>query len=55
MNTLVTVGTMAAYLYSVGVTVAPQFFRAEGIHVAVYFRYRRRPHHPHRARALAGG
>jgi P-type Cu+ transporter len=37
MNTLVTVGTMAAYLYSVGVTVAPQFFSAEGIHVAVYF------------------
>jgi Cu+-exporting ATPase len=37
MNTLVTVGTMAAYLYSVGVTVAPQVFRAEGIHVGVYF------------------
>ena len=37
MNTLVSVGTMAAYLYSVGVTVAPQFFSAEGIHVAVYF------------------
>src|SRR5919106_6284881 len=37
MNTLVTVGTMAAYLYSVGVTLAPQFFNVEGIHVAVYF------------------
>ncbi len=37
MNTLVTVGTMAAYLYSVGVTLAPQFFSVEGIHVAVYF------------------
>jgi len=37
MNTLVSVGTMAAYLYSVGVTVAPQFFSADSIHVAVYF------------------
>jgi P-type Cu+ transporter len=37
MNTLVTVGTMSAYLYSVGVTVAPNLFRAEGIHAAVYF------------------
>jgi P-type Cu+ transporter len=37
MNTLVTVGTMAAYLYSVGVTLAPWFFSVEGIHVAVYF------------------
>jgi Cu+-exporting ATPase len=37
MNTLVSVGTMAAYLYSVGVTIAPRFFSADGIHVAVYF------------------
>jgi Cu+-exporting ATPase len=37
MSTLVTIGTMAAYLYSVGVTLAPQFFSVEGIHVAVYF------------------
>jgi P-type Cu+ transporter len=37
MNTLVTVGTMAAYLYSVGVTVAPQVFSAEAMHVGVYF------------------
>ena len=37
MNTLVTVGTMAAYLYSVAVTLAPQLFNVEGIHLAVYF------------------
>jgi P-type Cu+ transporter len=37
MNTLVTVGTMAAYLYSVGVTIAPRLFSPEGLHVAVYF------------------
>jgi Cu+-exporting ATPase len=37
MNTLVTIGTMAAYLYSVGVTLVPQFFSVDGIHVAVYF------------------
>jgi Cu+-exporting ATPase len=37
MNTLVTIGTMAAYLYSIGVTLAPQVFSVEGIHVAVYF------------------
>jgi P-type Cu+ transporter len=37
MNTLVTIGTMAAYLYSVGVTLAPRFFSVQGIHVAVYF------------------
>jgi len=37
MNTLVTIGTMAAYLYSVGVTLAPQFFSIEGAHVGVYF------------------
>lgn len=37
MNTLVTIGTMAAYLYSVGVTLAPRFFSVGSIHVAVYF------------------
>jgi Cu+-exporting ATPase len=37
MNTLVTIGTMAAYLYSVGVTLAPWFFSVESIHAAVYF------------------
>jgi P-type Cu+ transporter len=37
MNTLVTIGTMAAYLYSVGVTVAPHFFSVDGRHAAVYF------------------
>jgi Cu+-exporting ATPase len=37
MNTLVTVGTMSAYLYSVAVTVAPGFFSVRGVHVAVYF------------------
>ena len=37
MNTLVTVGTMSAYLYSVGVTLAPWFFNVNGIHVGVYF------------------
>jgi Cu+-exporting ATPase len=37
MNTLVAIGTMAAYLYSVGVTLAPQFFSVGSIHVAVYF------------------
>jgi P-type Cu+ transporter len=37
MNTLVTIGTMAAYLYSAAVTLVPQFFSVEGIHVAVYF------------------
>jgi Cu+-exporting ATPase len=37
MNTLVTIGTMAAYLYSVGVTLAPRFFNVGGSHAAVYF------------------
>jgi P-type Cu+ transporter len=37
MNTLVTIGTMAAYLYSVGVTLAPRFFSVGGGHAAVYF------------------
>ncbi|MBI3326765.1 MAG: heavy metal translocating P-type ATPase, partial [Nitrospinae bacterium] len=37
MNTLVAVGTMAAYLYSAGVTLAPQVFRPQGTYAAVYF------------------
>ncbi len=37
MNTLVAVGTLAAYLYSVVATVFPSFFRAAGIAPAVYF------------------
>jgi Cu+-exporting ATPase len=37
MNTLIAVGTMAAYLYSVAATVFPSFFRKAGIAPAVYF------------------
>jgi Cu+-exporting ATPase len=37
MNTLIAVGTSAAYLYSLAMTVAPAFFRARGIAPAVYF------------------
>jgi len=37
MNTLIAVGTSAAYLYSAAMTVAPEFFRARGIAPAVYF------------------
>ncbi len=37
MNTLVAIGTMAAYLYSVGITLAPHVFSAQGAHTAVYF------------------
>ncbi|MCR4328261.1 MAG: copper-translocating P-type ATPase [Patescibacteria group bacterium] len=37
MNTLVAVGTLAAYFYSVVVTVFPSFFIKEGITPAVYF------------------
>jgi Cu+-exporting ATPase len=37
MNTLIAVGTSAAYLYSVAMTVAPDFFRSRGIAPAVYF------------------
>jgi Cu+-exporting ATPase len=37
MNTLIAVGTMAAYLYSVAATVLPSFFRKAGIAPAVYF------------------
>jgi Cu+-exporting ATPase len=37
MNTLVAVGTLAAYLYSAAATVFPSFFRRAGIEPAVYF------------------
>ncbi len=37
MNTLIAVGTSAAYLYSAAMTVAPDFFRSRGIAPAVYF------------------
>jgi P-type Cu+ transporter len=37
MNALVALGTGAAFVYSVAVTVAPGFFHARGIHGHVYF------------------
>jgi len=37
MNTLIAVGTMAAYLYSAAATVFPSFFKKAGIAPAVYF------------------
>ena len=37
MNTLIAVGTAAAYLYSVGATLFPDFFRQSGIEPRVYF------------------
>ena len=37
MNTLIAMGTSAAYLYSVAATVAPQLFAAGGLTPAVYF------------------
>ena len=37
MNTLIAVGTSAAYLYSLAMTAVPEFFRARGIAPAVYF------------------
>jgi Cu+-exporting ATPase len=37
MNTLIAVGTSAAYLYSLAMTVAPGFFAAQGIKPGVYF------------------
>jgi len=37
MNTLIAVGTSAAYLYSLVATVAPQLFAAGGLAPAVYF------------------
>jgi Cu+-exporting ATPase len=37
MNTLIAVGTSAAYLYSVALILFPQFFEAQGIAREVYF------------------
>ncbi|MDP3937921.1 MAG: heavy metal translocating P-type ATPase [Deltaproteobacteria bacterium] len=37
MNTLIAVGTSAAYLYSVGLILFPGFFRAQGVAREVYF------------------
>ena len=37
MNTLIAVGTLAAYLYSVAATLFPSFFTGAGIAPAVYF------------------
>jgi len=37
MNTLIAVGTSAAYFYSVAATIAPSFFHEAGIVPAVYF------------------
>jgi Cu+-exporting ATPase len=37
MNTLIAVGTSAAYAYSLATTVAPEFFRARGIPPAVHY------------------
>jgi len=37
MNTLIAVGTSAAYLYSLAMTIAPNFFRARGITPAAHY------------------
>jgi len=37
MNTLIVVGTSAAYLYSAAMTLSPEFFRSRGVVPAVYF------------------
>jgi P-type Cu+ transporter len=37
MNTLIAVGTGAAFLYSVAVTIAPDFFTARGIAPSLYY------------------
>jgi Cu+-exporting ATPase len=37
MNTLIAVGTSAAYFYSLAMTIAPDFFRARGIAPAVHY------------------
>lgn len=37
MNTLIAVGTSAAYLYSTAVTFFPAFFEERGFHTGVYF------------------
>ncbi len=37
MNTLIAVGTSAAFLYSLAITVAPQVFTARGLNSSVYY------------------
>ena len=37
MNTLVSIGTLAAYLYSTAVTFFPSFIAAEGLRTSVYY------------------
>jgi Cu+-exporting ATPase len=37
MNTLIAVGTSAAYIYSAVITFFPQFFRARGLDLGVYY------------------
>jgi len=37
MNTLIAVGTTAAYLYSIGLILLPSFFEAQGVAREVYF------------------
>jgi len=37
MNTLIALGTSAAYFYSLAMTIAPDFFRARGIAPAVHY------------------
>jgi len=37
MNTLIAVGTLAAYFYSVAVTIFPEFFTHGGVAPAIYF------------------
>jgi P-type Cu+ transporter len=37
MNTLIVIGTSAAYLYSLAVTVAPGYFATHGVDASVYF------------------
>jgi P-type Cu+ transporter len=37
MNTLVALGTGAAFLYSAAVTLAPGFFHSQGVHPEVYY------------------
>ena len=37
MNTLIAVGTGAAFIYSVIATLAPEFFRARGVAPDVYY------------------
>ena len=37
MNTLIAIGTLAAYFYSASVTIAPEFFAKSGAPSAIYF------------------